>query len=81
MLTTGNTSYTLLLLIGIYFHFFDIEGTNSGSNHGLTVVMYTVFVAMSAQAAGAGMEGRRPGRSRDQHGDGRETSSLEAAGG
>ena len=25
------------------------------------------------------MEGRRPGRSRDQHGDGRETSSLEAA--
>ena len=26
-----------------------------------------------------GMEGRRPGRSRDQHGDGRETSNLEAA--
>ena len=35
--------------------------------------------AASAQAAGAGMEGRRPGRSRDQNGDGRETSRLEAA--
>ena len=33
-----------------------------------------------AQAhAGEGMEGRRPGRSRAQHGDDRETSSLEAA--
>ena len=37
-----------------------------------------VAPAASAQTAGAGMEGRRPGRSRDQHGDGRETSNLEA---
>ena len=35
--------------------------------------------AASAQTAGAEIEGRHPGRSRDQHGDGRETSSLEAA--
>ena len=39
----------------------------------------TGCAAASAQGAGAGMEGRRPGRSRDQHGDGRETSSLEVA--
>ena len=38
----------------------------------------TGCTAASAQAAGAGMGGRRPGRRRDQHSDGRETSSLEA---
>ena len=39
----------------------------------------TGCAAARVQAARAGMEGTREGRSRDQHGDGRETSSLEAA--
>ena len=39
----------------------------------------TDWAAASAQTAEAGIYGRRPGRSRDQHGDGPETSSLEAA--
>ena len=45
----------------------------------ITADSRTGCAAANAQAAGAGMEGRHPVRSRDQHGDGRETSSLEAA--
>ena len=55
----------------------------SGSSVDDVETAFTTAILQTAErispAAGAGLLGRRPGRSRDQHGDGRETSSLEAA--